>query len=274
MTLPPASPAFRADGDHRFTLRDANIEYPVYRDGVGRAVIVMHELPGMSAGCLALASRVMNAGYTVYMPLFFGAPGENLTGRWELFKRLRAVCVAREFECLASDKTSPVTTWLRALARRAHAECGGAGIGVIGMCFSGGFILGMLLEPSVLVPVMCQPALPLTEIPTPIPSAASRRRGLNIAPEDLAVARQRAVSAPVLGYRFSNDGKCPEQRFQRLEQEFKDNFHGVRIRSGAGTRFPKDAHSVLTTYFSEDPADPTAQALQEILDRLAERLAV
>src|SRR5262249_40580860 len=35
---------------------------------------------------------------------------------------------------LRRTKASPVTEWLRALARLAHEECGGHGVGAIGMC--------------------------------------------------------------------------------------------------------------------------------------------
>jgi hypothetical protein len=38
------------------------------------------------------------------------------------------VCVSREFAILA-DRTSPVVTWLRALAATAYRECGGPGVG-------------------------------------------------------------------------------------------------------------------------------------------------
>jgi hypothetical protein len=41
-------------------------------------------------------------------------------------RSLGRVCVSREFRMLA-DRTSPVASWLRALAARAHAECGGPG---------------------------------------------------------------------------------------------------------------------------------------------------
>jgi hypothetical protein len=49
-------------------------------------------------------------------------------------------------------------TVYRALARLAHLECGGPGVGAIGMCFTGNFALTMMLEPSLLAPVLSQPA--------------------------------------------------------------------------------------------------------------------
>ena len=38
----------------------------------------------------------------------------------------------------------------RALARHAHEACGGPGVGAIGMCFTGGFALGMMVDEVVL----------------------------------------------------------------------------------------------------------------------------
>ncbi len=40
------------------------------------------------------------------------------------------------------------------LARQAHRECGGRGVGVIGMCVTGGFALSMAVDPAVMAPVM------------------------------------------------------------------------------------------------------------------------
>ena len=49
-----------------------------------------------------------------------------------------------------------------ALVRLAHQECGGRGVGAIGMCLTGGFALSMALDPVVLAPVLAQPGLPVT----------------------------------------------------------------------------------------------------------------
>ncbi|MDJ0114074.1 dienelactone hydrolase, partial [Rhodococcus erythropolis] len=75
-----------------------------------------------------------------------------------VFKR---ACVSAEFRALAADEPSPAVRWLRSLAASAHEECGGPGVGVIGMCFTGNFALSMMLEHSVIAPVLAQPSLPL-----------------------------------------------------------------------------------------------------------------
>jgi len=73
------------------------------------------------------------------------------------------VCISAEFRAFGAGGSAPVTQWLRALARFAHEESGGPGVGAIGMCFSGNFALSMMLEPSMLAPVLAQPALPLDD---------------------------------------------------------------------------------------------------------------
>src|ERR1044071_2445691 len=105
---------------------------------------------------------------------------------------------------MAANQSSPVTQWLRALARLAHQECGGAGVGAIGMCFTGNFALTMMLEGAMLAPVLAQPSLPLKE-PT----------GLEIAPEEIKAVRERLEreDLTVLAYRFAGDKICRAEGF-------------------------------------------------------------
>ena len=74
-----------------------------------------------------------------------------------VLRSILQVCITREFAILA-DRTSPVVTWLRALAANAHRECGGPGVGAIGMCLTGGFALAMAVEPAVLAPILSRRA--------------------------------------------------------------------------------------------------------------------
>src|SRR5438128_10329912 len=101
----------------------SGITRPVFRGGHGPAVIVMHEIPNLHPGVIAFGRRVIDAGFTVFMPSMFGDPGVAVSARTNLRSMLRA-CVASEFATWATQRTSPATTWLRALARDAHAECG------------------------------------------------------------------------------------------------------------------------------------------------------
>src|SRR3954470_14923565 len=132
----------------------------VYVAGSGPAVIVMTEMPGISPHVSRFARWVRDAGFRVYMPSLFGKDGdvpdaETAAG---VFRR---ACVSAEFRALGGGSSSPVSSWLRALARLAHDESGGRSVGAIGMCFTGNFALNMMLEPVLLAPVVSQPSLPL-----------------------------------------------------------------------------------------------------------------
>jgi dienelactone hydrolase len=79
----------------------------VYRAGVGPAVIVMSEIPGIAPAVASFARRVVDAGYTVFMPLLFGEPMRGLDRGYAVRTILKA-CINREFRVLAS--LAPVLT--------------------------------------------------------------------------------------------------------------------------------------------------------------------
>lgn len=254
---------------HRMLLE--GVERAVYVAGAGPAVIVLHEMPGIGAHLLRFARWVRDAGFTVYVPSLFGVDGTDPSaeeGR-DVFKR---ACVSAEFRALGAGATSPISSWLRALARRAHQECGGKGVGAVGMCFTGNFALSMMLEPSVLAPVVSQPSLPFD-----VPS------GLEIAPHDLSVIRARldAEDLSVLAYRFAGDRYCTAARFESYANALGERFVS-RVLPGDAAKlegappffaehvnFP---HSVLTVHLADDAGSPTLAARDEVLAFLASRL--
>src|SRR4029450_1809595 len=135
------------------TFTHDGISRPVFRAGDGPAVSVMPEVPGLHPAALAFGRRVVDAGFTVYMPSLFGTPGKPF-GWGSTLRSISRACVAREFVTMATDRTSPITGWLRKLAADAHADCGGPGAGAVGMCFTGGFALGMMVDETMLAPVL------------------------------------------------------------------------------------------------------------------------
>lgn len=240
----------------------------VYAAGSGPAVIVIHEIPGLHPGVAAFARRVIDAGFSVRMPSLFGTPGRSVSGRYAIDSLARA-CVAREFSALALNRTSPVIGWLRKLASEAHAECGGPGVGAVGMCFTGGFALGMMVDDTMLAPVLSQPSLPF-------PLTPSRRRSVGISNADLARVKERAAQgACLMGLRFTADIAVPAARFETLRRELGDAFIAVEIDSSKGNAhgIPRAAHSVLTEHFVDEPGHPTRDALDRVLAFFAERLA-
>src|SRR6202035_4160475 len=186
----------------------------VHVAGSGPAVIVMTEMPGISPHVARFARWVRDAGFTVYMPSLFGRDGA-VPGADEGAAVFQHACVSAEFRALAANESSPVTKWLRSLAGFAHAECGGPGVGAIGMCFTGNFALTMMLEPSMLAPVLSQPSLPLKE-----------PAGLEIAPDDLKSVRERLEreDLTVLAYRFEGDRICKAERFAAYAAALGDRF--------------------------------------------------
>src|SRR5258708_17350815 len=133
---------------------------PVYRGGSGPGVVVVHEIPGVTPLVADFGRRLTAAGFTVAMPSLAGDPGRAMSGGYVMTTFTR-VCISKEFSTWALNRTSPVITWLRALARDLHAQAGGPGVGAVGMCFSGGFALGMAVDAELLAPVLSHASLPL-----------------------------------------------------------------------------------------------------------------
>src|SRR5215813_6452031 len=100
----------------------------VYVAGDGPAVIVMAEMPGISPHVARFARWVRDAGFTVYMPSLFGRDGA-VPDAEEGIAVFQRACMSAEFRAMAANVSSPVTQWLRALARLAHGESGGPGVG-------------------------------------------------------------------------------------------------------------------------------------------------
>src|SRR5499433_3779973 len=175
----------------------------VHVAGSGPAVVVMAEMPGISPHVARFSRWVRDAGFTVYMPSLFGRDGAVASPEEGLAIYEKA-CISAEFRAFAANESSPVTQWLRALARQAHQECGGPGVGAIGMCFTGNFALTMMMEPSMLAPVLAQPSLPLKE-----------PAGLEISPDEIRAVRERLdrQNLTVLAYRFKGDQICKAERF-------------------------------------------------------------
>lgn len=239
----------------------------VFRGGAGPAVIVIHEVPGLHPEVIEFGRRVVDSGLTVYMPSLFGTPGKPFG--WGYTTRIfPQVCIAREFATMATDRTSPITTWLRSLAADAHTECGGPGVGAVGMCFTGGFALGMMVDDRMLAPVLSQPSLPF-------PVGRRRKASVGISDADLARVKERAShGACVLGLRFTADPAVPPERFDTLRRELGDAFIAVEIDSSRGNPhgISKRAHSVLTLDLVDEPGHPTRAALEQVLAFLRERL--
>lgn len=255
------------DGFTRSTFSHGGYERPVYSGGSGPAVIVIHEVPGLHPGVVSFGHRVVEHGFHVRMPSLFGTPNKPFSGGYAA-RSIVGGCVAREFATWALHRTSPVIDWLRALAADAHQSCGGPGVGAVGMCFTGGFALGMMVDDTMRAPVLSQPSLPF-------PIGKEHKAAVGLSDTDLERVKARAADgACVLGLRFTQDPAVPPARFETLRRELGDNFVAVEIDSSPGNPYgiKRSAHSVLTLDFVDEPGHPTRDALDRVLAFFGERL--
>lgn len=226
-------------GGHTAPVGGVPTTHPTYRKGTGPGVVLVHEIPGLTPDVIGFGEEVVAAGFTVVLPHLFGTPEEPMTVG-ATARALRQVCVSAEFTKLRTGVTSPVATWLRSLARELHTELGGPGVGALGMCFTGGFALAMMVDDAVAAPVVAQPSVPF---------AIGRRRSadLNLSPADLRTVRERAAAGcQVLGLRYRQDAAVG-RRFETLTRELGENF--LRVE------FDGRRHSTLTLHRQQEGVD-------------------
>ncbi|WP_228000552.1 dienelactone hydrolase family protein [Nocardia australiensis] len=257
------------DFNHRSITLDG-VTRTVYTCGAGPAVIVMAEMPGISPDVVRFARWVRDAGLTVYLPSLFGRDGAYPQSEEgvSVFKR---ACVSAEFRAFGAGVSSPIADWLRALAALAHRECGGPGVGALGMCFTGNFALTMMLEPAVLAPVLCQPSLPLDD-----------PAGLEISQEELDAVRKRLdrEDLTVRAYRFEGDRFCTAARFASYSASLGPRFVPSVLPSAAANPEPPpffeqivaSPHSVVTAHLIDSDGEPTTRARDEIIAFLVDSL--
>lgn len=245
------------DGWQRSVFESGGISHDVYRRGEGPAVVVVHEVPGITPNVQRFAEEVVQAGFTVVMPLLVGQAGKELKLPYAVTSLVK-VCISREFTTWALDRTSPIVSWLRALARSVHADVGGPGVGAIGMCFSGGFALGMMVDPLMVAPVLSQPSLPFA---AGVGSGKiARGADLNLTPDDREVVAHRAAEGcEVLGLRFAGDSLVGS-RFDSLRELLGDAFIALELPSVG-----KRDHSVLTEQRDEASVTRVIEFLKDKL---------
>jgi dienelactone hydrolase len=222
---------------------------PLYRKGSGPGVVIIHEIPGISPEVIGFADDVVDAGFTVVLPHLFGRP-EVKASMGTNASAMIQVCTAAEFTKMATGVTAPMASWLRSVARSLHDELGGPGVGALGMCFTGGFALAMMVDDSVAAPVVAQPAAPF---------AIGKRRGadLNLSPADTdTVVARAAAGCQVLGLRYRND-RATGTRFDVLRELLGDNFIGVE--------FEGKGHSTLTEHRQQEAVDRVLAFFREKL---------
>jgi hypothetical protein len=248
--------------------------HDIYRKGHGPAVLELAEIPGLTPHVLGFADRVAALGCTAVLPDLFGVAGFDADAlgqtRFRLYmaKTTLKLCVRREFNVFAAGRSSRVVDYLRALAAREHERCGGPGVGVVGMCFTGGYALAMAADPRVLAPVLSQPSLPFG-------FSSRKHAAVDCDPDDFARVKERCgAGLTLLGLRFRGDPMARGERFAFLREQLGAAFVGVELPQSAGhpKSLFKPHHSVLTRDLIDEPGQPTYEALQQVLALLQTKL--
>ena len=134
------------------------------------------------------------------------------------------------------------------------------------MCFTGGFALAMMTEPSVVAPVLSQPSMPIGK---------KGRAAIDASPAEIACAKQRfnEEDLSMIGLRFRSDAFVPDERFEALKAEFGDKFEAIELEDKdalPGTGMPP--HSVLTLHLIDEAGSVTKQAEERVIAFFKQRV--
>ena len=218
----------------------AGMRHDVYRRGTGPAVILIHEAGGLDHSALDIADRLVDQGFRVLAPVIVGTPQPDGSGSSAMVNLLK-MCVSREVHVFLTGQTSPIAVWLRALAAAEKGDH--PGVGVIGMCFSGGFAIAAAVDEAVVAAVASQPALPWPILP-------GAGKDLGLSREDVVCVRDRFRDGKfgLLVARYRDDRASSKARIESYRTEFGPDV----LMEPIGT-----AHSVLARAAQPSP-DPAA----------------
>ncbi|HEY0156848.1 MAG TPA: dienelactone hydrolase family protein [Thermoanaerobaculia bacterium] len=233
------------------TMRGATREFLVFRRGSGPPVVVFHEIPGLSPATLRLAHRISEAGFSVYVPLLFGQPGDFAPTR-----NFLKLCVGGgEIDCFNPESSGRIAAELKPLLLQIDADSGGKGLGAIGLCLTGTLPLELIgMDVPINAAVVAQPALPFYRPATlPLPEGT--------------LDRIRERGTPILATRFSEDRRSPRARLDALKAALPRQVEAVEIDSGPNNPFgfTRRSHAVLTSWYCDNPGHPTRDVLERAI---------
>jgi len=247
-----------------FDFEAEGMAHPVLFAGEGPGVILMHELPGFVPEFWRLGRWLEAAGFSVFAPSIYDSPGAPIEELHQVHGRVGGMaraCISREIRLFAKSGGSPISNWLRALARHIHFERGGKGVGVVGLCLTGNFAWSVAVEPAVKAAVAAEPSLPF-----------NHSAGLHLEPGEADALKARP-DLEVMALRFDGDPACKAARFEALEALLGERAvtHVLpdEAKNPAGNPFP---HAVLTKDLIAEDGQPTYEAAREVLGYLTARL--
>jgi dienelactone hydrolase len=215
---------------------------------VGPPILLLHELPGMSPANLSLAHCLAKEGFSVFLPLLFGEPGQD-----RFFAGYLQSCGYGDFECSALSGGSPILTKLREVLDKLIARERGP-VGIIGMCMTGALPIA-LLGGGVEAAVLCQPTLPFNVFFGRPVGKQKEALGLN----DDDINRAKSLKTPLLALRYATDRLSPAERMNTLRDIFQQRIATIEI---GGER---QGHSTLAGDLDEDAFADAVNYLKVLL---------
>lgn len=190
------------------------------KGGDGPAVLLLHELPGLTSGTLCLAEELASGPHRcrVYAPLLFGRWGQN-AGIRESLAFLLYRNWGRRWDILSTRSLGTVVDEVAVLCRQIQHENQGRPVIVIGNCLTGPWAVSLLDEPSVAGSIVCQSAAPA------VPLFLKQKKSLGIPQAELESLAK--LGKQCLGFRYLHDKTADAAmrlRFQQLHDVFGDNF--------------------------------------------------
>ena len=219
-------------------------------------VVLFHELPGLTHHDQVVGARLVCEGFHVYMPLLFGARGDDnqTAGRHVSCDEDRGPL----FWCTQGGREHPIiTAWVRDAVKKIGA--GARPIAVIGMCLTGTFALSLAQDANVAVAVMAQPTLSFwfwNASSLDLPDATLRGA--------LAALAQRQAGVFLVRARF--DFISAPEKIDRLTLEIgrtRPTLNDVYVRQVFTAK-----HSVLTMA----APDPDSSVMRDLLLMLRQHL--
>jgi dienelactone hydrolase len=257
------APTSTLSGWERVSFSAAGMTHDIFGkapSGGGPGVVVIPEIPGLSPEVLAFADHLVAAGFSVVVPSLFGTPGKPVTAGYAMTTFARA-CVSKEMKAFAVNSERPISQFLRALCADLNARTPGPGVGVVAMCFTGGFALATAVDEAVLAAVMSQPSVP-------VPIGRARRVDIGLSPSETGeVVRRTQDGLCLMGLRFSGDRAATADRFAAYAATFGDAIELIVLDSSKGNPdgYKSTAHSVLTAEVRDSPVNSAYDARERVV---------